>query len=124
MNTVNLTGRLTRTPELVETKAGTKISTLRLAVPRRGAEGAVFCDVKTFGKQATACVKHLAKGRLVAVEGRLELDEWEAKGHKRSRLYIVGERVEFIDWPAPEAAAGEEPAPEAEPEEEAAAAAA
>jgi single-strand DNA-binding protein len=99
MNTVNLTGRLTRTPELVETKAGTKISTLRLAVPRRGAEGAVFCDVKTFGKQATACVQHLSKGRLVAVEGRLELDEWETKGQKRSSLYIVGERVEFIDRP-------------------------
>ena len=114
MNTVNLTGRLTRTPELVETKAGTKISTLRLAVPRRGAEGAVFCDVKAFGKQATACVKHLAKGRLVAVEGRLELDEWEAKGQKRSRLYIVGERVEFIDWPAPEAGAGEPGMPEPE----------
>jgi len=102
MNGVNLTGRLTRKPELVETKAGTKISTLRVAVPRRGDAGVVFCDVKTFGKQAAACVEHLDKGRLVAIEGRLELDQWESKGQKRSRLYVVGERVEFIDRPVSE----------------------
>ncbi len=118
MNSVNLTGRLTRKPELVETKANIKISTLRVAIPRRGDNGAVFADVKTFGKQAAACVEHLDKGRLVAIEGRLELDQWESKGQKRSRLYIVGERVEFIDRPTdePVEAAVEEPAVGAESE--------
>lgn len=118
MNSVNVTGRLTRKPELVETKANIKISTLRVAIPRRGDAGAVFCDVKTFGKQAAACVEHLDKGRLVAIEGRLELDQWESKGQKRSRLYIVGERVEFIDRPTdePAEAAAEEPAAETEAE--------
>lgn len=117
MNNVNVTGRLTRKPEL-ETKPGIQIAILRVAIPRRGAKGAVFTDVKTFGKQAAACVEHLDKGRLVAIEGRLELDQWESKGQKRSRLYIVGERVEFIDKPTdePAEAAAEEPAAEVEPE--------
>lgn len=96
MNTVNLTGRLTRDPELVETKAGTKIATLRIAIARRERNGAVFCDVKTFGKQATACAEHLVKGRQVAIAGRLELDEWTADGgQNRYRLYVIGERIEF-----------------------------
>jgi single-strand DNA-binding protein len=124
MNNVNVTGRLTRKPELVETKANIKISTLRVAIARRGDAGAVFCDVKTFGKQAAACVEHLDKGRLVAIEGRLELDQWESKGQKRSRLYIVGERVEFIDRPTdePAKAAAEALASEGETERVAAAA--
>lgn len=98
MNTVNLTGRLTRDPELVETKAGTTIATLRIAIARRERNGAVFCDVKTFGKQATACAEHLTKGRQIAIAGRLELDEWTAdSGQNRYRLYVIGERIEFID---------------------------
>lgn len=114
MNNVNVTGRLTRKPELVETKANIKISTLRVAIARRGDNGAVFCDVKTFGKQAAACVEHLDKGRLIAIEGRLELDQWESKGQKRSRLYIVGERVEFIDRPTDEPASETEAEPVAQ----------
>ena len=108
MNTVSLTGRLTRDPETIETRAGMKVSTLRIAVDRRAHDGAVFCDVKTFGNQASACAEHLCKGRLVAVAGRLELDEWVAEaGQTRSRLYVVGERVEFIDRQVPRTRAQE-----------------
>lgn len=119
MNTVNLTGRLTRVPELVQARTATEIATLRIAVRRRGREGAVFCDVKTFGKQAVACVEHLDKGRLIAVEGRLELDEWVGSdGSKHSRLYVIGERVEFIDrrTDEPAQAVAEAPAADAGPE--------
>jgi len=99
MNQVNLIGRLTRDPELVETKGGTAICNLRLALDRRNRDdGAVFVDVKAFEGQARACGDHLSKGRQVAVTGRLELDEWEAKdgSGKRSRLYLIGERVQFL----------------------------
>ena len=111
MNSVNLTGRLTRDPELHSSNNGqTAICSMRLAVDRRG-DGAVFCDVKCFGAQATACVAHLSKGSPVAVTGRLELDEWKAgDGSNRSRLYVIAQRVEFLSG-----GDRSEPAPQAEP---------
>jgi single-strand DNA-binding protein len=99
MNQVNMIGRLTRDPELVETKGGTAICKLRVAVDRRNRDdGAVFVDVKAFEGQARACADHLSKGRQVAITGRLELDEWEAKdgSGKRSRVYVIGERIQFL----------------------------
>src|SRR4051794_9987862 len=61
MNSVNLTARLTRDPELVDTRGDTAVCNLRVAIERRG-DGAVFLDVKTFGAQASACKAHLSKG--------------------------------------------------------------
>ena len=43
--------------------------------------------------------KYLAKGRQVAVVGRLQIDEWERDGVKRERPKIVG-RVEFLGSPS------------------------
>ncbi len=103
MNNVSLIGRLTRDPESVTTKNDTEICNLRVAVDRRGQDGAVYTDVKCFGKQALACQEHLSKGRQVAINGRLELDEWETDGgDKRSRLYVIGERIEFLARPRSE----------------------
>ena len=51
---------------------------------------------------------HKSKGDEVAVEGRLELDRWEAQdGSKRSRLYVVANRVEFLRNKRSEQADGE-----------------
>jgi single-strand DNA-binding protein len=52
----------------------------------------LFVDVATFGAAAEACTTHLAKGRQVAVTGRLVLDQWETKdGNKRSKHRVVGQ---------------------------------
>jgi single-strand DNA-binding protein len=98
MNDVSLIGRLAREPELITTDNGTDIANLRLAVDRRRRDdGAVFVDVKCFEAQARACAEHLAKGRQVAISGRLELDEWQADGGtKRSRLYVIAQSVQFL----------------------------
>lgn len=101
MNTVSLIGHLTRDPEPVETKGGSEICSLRIAMDRRGEqEGAIYTDVKTFGRQAEVCAEHLEKGRQVAISGRLELDEWEGDGGtKRSKLYVIADRVDFLGAP-------------------------
>ena len=98
MNRVITTGRLTRDPELVATRGEIAIANLRVATSRRKKDdGAVFYDVKAFGAQAAACAEHLSQGDPVAIDGRLELAEWKAKdGSKRSRLYVIAERVEFL----------------------------
>ena len=63
MNNVSLIGRLTRDPESVQTKNETQICNLRIAVDRRAQDGALYTDVKCFGKQAAACQEHLAVAR-------------------------------------------------------------
>lgn len=98
MNSVNLIGRLTRDPELVESKGGTSIVNFALALDRRERDqDPVYVEVKAFAGQADAIAEHKRKGDEVAVEGRLELDRWEAKdGSNRSRLYVVANRVQFL----------------------------
>lgn len=98
MNNVTLIGRLTRDPESIETDNGTKIANFALAVDRRDREqDPVYVEVKAFAGQAEAIGAHKHKGDEVAVEGRLELDNWEAKdGTKRSRVYVIANRVEFL----------------------------
>ena len=113
MNTVQLIGRLTRDPEIRFTTGGTATCTIRLAVPRRPRNGedqpANFVDVVTFGAQAEAIAEHMAKGRRVAVVGRLERREWLADEglsteRKRSKLEVVASQVDFLDK-APQRAA-------------------
>lgn len=102
MNSVNIIGHLTKDPELIETSGGTTITTLRVAINGRSDDDTVYTDVKTFGKQATACNEYLAKGSHVGVSGRLAFDEWETDDkEKRSRLYLIG-AVDFLDRKAEE----------------------
>jgi hypothetical protein len=69
VNSVNITARLTRDPDMVEPSPEAAVCNLRVAI-ERGGEGAVFVDVKAFGAQATACADYLSKGDPVAIVGR------------------------------------------------------
>ena len=105
MNTVNLIGRLTADPQLRNTNGGTPVCTLRLAVPRPPRDGsnqeATFVDVTTFARQAEAAAEHLAKGRQVAVTGRLDCREWTGEdGSPRSKHEVVAAQVDFLARPA------------------------
>ena len=120
MNNINLIGRLTRDPELDETKGGTAVCRIRLAIPRRKKDGkdqgAVFVNVVAYGGQATASADYLTKGRQVAISGRLEYREWTGQdGSPHSVHEVVADHVEFLAQangasaaPAPDAGPGEE----------------
>lgn len=92
------TGHLTRDPKFFETDGGTAICTLRIAVKGAGKQGRDgYFDVKSFDAQASACAQYLKAGREVAIDGRLEFDEFEARGGSyASRVEIVAERVVFL----------------------------
>ena len=114
MNTINLIGRTTADPELRSSAGGTPVCSFRLAVttpPRDGKDQpAMFVDVITFGSQAEAIDKHVAKGRQLGVSGRLSYRQWEAEdGSPRSRHEVVANHVEFLARPAN--GGGSEPAP-------------
>jgi len=103
-NRVILVGNLTRDPELRYLPSGTAVAEFGMAINRRyrtregeDREEVCFVDISTMGRSAEVCAQYLKKGRLVMVEGRLKLDQWENKeGQRRSKLRVVGERVQFL----------------------------
>ena len=105
INRVVLVGNLTKDPELRHTPGGTPVCSLRVAVnTRRRDESGQWGDkpnyfsISVFSNQAESCAQYLAKGRPVAVDGRLEWREWEAKdgGGKRESVEIVADSVQFL----------------------------
>jgi single-strand DNA-binding protein len=100
MNTVQVTGRLTKDPELRQLP-GTdqEVAELRLAVDGAGRHNDVgYFDVISYGNSGAAAARTLTRGWLVAVDGRLEFREWTKDDEKRSAVAIVG-RVEFLAAP-------------------------
>ena len=105
INSVVLVGNLTRDPELRHTPSGMAVCSLRLAVNSRRKDESGnwidkpnFFDVKVFGAQADMLANHLAKGRRIGVDGRLDWSSWEAQdGGKRSKVEVVAQSVQFLD---------------------------
>lgn len=102
MNNVTLIGRTTREVELRYTTSQTAVARFSLAVERPVKDGekkADFPNIIVFGKQAENCEKYLAKGRKVAVQGRLQTGSYEDKDGKRVYTTdVIAERVEFLEW--------------------------
>jgi single-strand DNA-binding protein len=106
VNVVVITGNLTRDPELRHTGGGTAICELRVAVNSRRKDGQSgqwidkpnYFDVVVWGAQGENCANYLSKGRPVAVEGRLDWREWEAKdgSGKRQAVQIIANSVQFL----------------------------
>ena len=126
LNKVILIGRLTRDPELRYTPGGVAVARFTVAVDRpftnrQGEREADFIDVVVWQKQAEICANYLGKGRLVAVEGRLQVRSYEDnQGVKRRAAEVVAENVRFLDRAregaaATATAADRGPAPEIPP---------
>ncbi len=106
VNVVVVTGNLTRDPELRSTGGGTSVCKLRVAVNSRRKDGQSgewidkpnYFDVTVWGAQGENCANYLSKGRPVAIEGRLDWREWEAKdgGGKRQSVEIIANSVQFL----------------------------
>ncbi len=105
INRVTLVGRLTRDPELRHLPSGQPVLQLGVAVNGRQKDETGnwvdkpnFFDVKVFGNQAEMLSMHLAKGRRVGIDGRLDWSSWEAQdGSKRSKVEVVAFQVQFLD---------------------------
>ena len=103
LNKVMLIGNLGRDPEIRHTQAGTAVATFSVATNERWnttegekAERTEWHRVIAFGKLAEICGQHLAKGRTVYIEGRLQTRSWEKDGEKRSVTEIVAGSVQFL----------------------------
>lgn len=101
INSVNVSGRLTRDPELRIGK--TAILKIPIAVnDRRKVEGEWmdvpnYVDCTVFGTRAEALARKLAKGSLVAVSGKLRWSSWQAQdGSRRDRLEVAVDELEIL----------------------------
>lgn len=111
MNLVMLIGRLTRDPDLKYLPGtGTAVTTFSLAVDKqlskekrqelidKGQPTADFINIVVWGKQAENCVNYLAKGRLVAIQGRIQSRSWETENGRRYATEVVANQVQFLEW--------------------------
>lgn len=104
INRVNITGNLTRDPDLRHTSGGTAVLGIGVAVndrrknPQTGVWEDVpnFVDCTMFGARAESVARFLSKGSKVAIEGKLRYSSWEKDGQKRSKLEVVVDEIEFM----------------------------
>lgn len=101
MNNWTGIGRLTKNPE-VRYNPQTQNAVARFTVAIDDGYGdnkkTNFIPVVAFGKQAESCEKYLEKGRLVAVEGKIQTGSYEKNGQKVYTTDVIANRVEFLEW--------------------------
>ena len=122
-NRVILMGNITRDIELRYTQGGTAVTELGLAVNDRHknsedkwVDEATFVDVTLWGRTAEIAGQYLGKGSPVLIEGRLKLDIWEKDGEKRSKLKVVGEKLQMLGSKKDSANEYSEPSKQDKPE--------
>lgn len=110
LNRVILIGRLTRDPELRYTPTGVAVAQFTLAVDRpfsnqQGERETDFIPIVTWRQLAETCAQYLRKGRLAAVEGRLQVRSYDnAEGRKVYVTEVVADNVRFLEPPSAQAA--------------------
>jgi single-strand DNA-binding protein len=103
-NRVILLGNITRDIEVKYLQSGMAVTELGLAVNDRRkdqqsgqwVEDTTFVDITLWGRNAEVAGEYLSKGSPVLIEGRLKYDQWEKDGQKRSKLRVVGEKLQLL----------------------------
>ena len=102
-NKIILIGNLTRDPQLSYLPSQTAVVEFGMAVNRRWKdkdgqqrEDVCFIDCRCYGKSAETLNQYMKKGRQLLVEGRLEYQQWERDGQKRSKHIVQVESFQFM----------------------------
>ena len=104
LNKVVLIGRLIKDPDLRYTTSGVPVTRFTLAVNRNyknqaGEYDTDFIPITVWRTQAENCAKYLAKGRLVAVSGRIQTRSYDGEDGKRRYTWeVVADEVTFLEW--------------------------
>lgn len=104
INRCNISGNLTRDPEMRALRNGTQVLSFGVAVndrrknPQTGdwEDYPNFVDCTMFGTRAEAVGRYLSKGTKVAIEGKLRYSSWEKDGQRRSKLEVIVDEIEFM----------------------------
>lgn len=103
INKVILIGNLGADPEVRYTASNQPVASLRVATNKawtdkdgKKQERTEWHRVTAWGRLAEVCKEHLAKGRQVYVEGKLQTREWDKDGTTRYTTEVVAQHVEFL----------------------------
>lgn len=103
-NKTFLIGRLVRDPEMRVTASGITVTRFTIAVDRGyksknedAQQTADFLRIVTWRRLAEVCGQYLKKGKLIAVEGRLQIDSYERDGEQRESVEIVADTMQMLD---------------------------
>ncbi len=99
VNKVFIIGYLGGDPEERQTANGSTVVNMSIATTEKWSDGehTDWHKIVVWGKQGESCARHLSKGSLCCVEGRVQYREWEDRdGNKRWWTEIVAQRVTFL----------------------------
>jgi single-strand DNA-binding protein len=96
VNNVNLVGRLTKDPKLLDRDDGRPICELRLAVDNHRRDP-TFISIRTYDAHAFAWAEFLHKGHRIAVNGPLIYEHWRGPADQLCERYVVLGSVDFLD---------------------------
>ncbi|MBU0580317.1 MAG: single-stranded DNA-binding protein [Candidatus Margulisbacteria bacterium] len=102
-NKVFIIGRLTRDPETRYTPSGIAVCRFTVAVSRNtransnGQNETDFLRVVAWRRLGEICGEYLKKGRLIAIEGRLQISTWEKNGEKMKNAEIVADNMQMLE---------------------------
>lgn len=105
INSVSISGNITRDAMLTETVNGSYILKFSVAVNdrKKNKDGqwddyASFIDCVMFGKRAESLSKYVHKGTKVAIQGKLNQDRWKDKnsGESRSKIVVFVDEIELM----------------------------
>ena len=104
LNRVVLIGRLCTDPELKYTASGIAVTSFLIAVDRRpnaqGEREADFVPIVAWRQSAEFASQYLTKGRLIAVDGKLQIRSWVAQdGTRRKSAEVVADDLRVLDKP-------------------------
>jgi single-strand DNA-binding protein len=105
LNRITLIGRITKNPELRTTNNGKDVVEISIAVnkrikPKDGSADADFFRVTAWESTARFISEYLGRGRLIAVDGRLETRKYTDKeGNAREVVFVVADNVHSLDRP-------------------------
>ena len=100
LNVVVLSGRLGNDPNLRSTSGGTSVCGFNLAVDRGYGDKkkTVWISVEAWGKTAEAVSRLVQKGKRIQVTGELDQESWEKDGNKHTRMKVVANKIDIIDF--------------------------
>lgn len=101
INSVIISGNLTRDPELRTTASGLPVLGFTVAVNDRRKNLQTnewedfpnYVDCTLFGARAENIARMVSKGSKVAIEGKLRWSQWERDGQKRSKLEVIVDEI-------------------------------
>jgi single-strand DNA-binding protein len=103
LNRIILIGRLTKDPSLRYTGNGTPVCNFRIACERNytnrdGDRDVDFINIVTWRGLAENCARHLGKGRLVGVDGSLQIRKSENNNRTYINPEVKADNVRFLDF--------------------------